>query len=153
MDKNILIQYADMRQEIKDIRRRIKETERKINKMLEGEIVSDTVQGTRTDGTIGSIRITGFPIRDYDKKQQSLIRLKRKLEITEEELMKNMTEAEEFIESIENSELRIMFRLHYIDDLTWIQTAHTMNSMFKKRVYTEGGCRKRNERFFKGLQV
>ena len=49
MDKNILIQYADMRQEIKDIRRRIKETERKINKMLEGEIVSDTVQGTRTD--------------------------------------------------------------------------------------------------------
>ena len=88
MDKNILIQYADMRQEIKDIRRRIKETERKINKMLEGEIVSDTVQGTRTDGTIGSIRITGFPIRDYDKKQQSLIRLKRKLEITEEELMK-----------------------------------------------------------------
>lgn len=151
MDKNILIQYADMRQEIKDIRRRIKETERKINKMLEGEIVSDTVQGTRTDGTIGSIRITGFPIRDYDKKQQSLIRLKRKLEITEEELMKNMTEAEEFIESIENSELRIMFRLHYIDDLTWIQTAHTMNSMFKKRVYTEAACRKRNERFFKEL--
>lgn len=151
MDKNILIQYADMRQEIKDIRRRIKETERKINKMLEGEIVSDTVQGTRTDGTIGSIRITGFPIRDYDKKQQSLIRLKRKLEITEEELMKNMTEAEEFIESIKNSELRIMLRLHYIDDLTWIQTAHTMNSMFKKRVYTEAACRKRNERFFKEL--
>lgn len=151
MNKNILIQYADMRQEIKDIRRRIKETERKINKMLEGEIVSDTVQGTRIDGTIGSIRITGFPIRDYDKKQQSLIRLKRKLEITEEELMKNMTEAEEFIESIENSELRIMLRLHYIDDLTWIQTAHTMNSMFKKRVYTEAACRKRNERFFKEL--
>lgn len=151
MDKNILIQYADTRQEIKDIRRRIKETERKINKMLEGEIVSDTVQGTRIDGTIGSIRITGFPIRDYDKKQQSLIRLKRKLEITEEELMKNMTEAEEFIESIENSELRIMLRLHYIDDLTWIQTAHTMNSMFKKRVYTEAACRKRNERFFKEL--
>ena len=151
MDKNILIQYADMQQEVKDIRRRIDDTERKINKMLEGEIVSDTVQGTRVDGTIGSIRITGFPIRDYDKKQQSLIRLKRKLEITEEELMKNMTEAEEFIESIKNSELRIMLRLHYIDDLTWIQTAHTMNSMFKKRVYTETACRKRNERFFKEL--
>ncbi len=151
MDKNILIQYADMQQEVKDIRRRIDDTERKINKMLEGEIVSDTVQGTRVDGTIGSIRITGFPIRDYDKKQQSLIRLKRKLEITEEELMKNMTEAEEFIESIKNSELRIMLRLHYIDDLTWIQTAHTMNSMFKKRVYTEAACRKRNERFFKEL--
>ena len=62
-----------------------------------------------------------------------------------------MTEAEEFIESIKNSELRIMLRLHYIDDLTWIQTAHTMNSMFKKRVYTEAACRKRNERFFKEL--
>ena len=36
MDKNILIQYADMQQEVKDIRRRIDDTERKINKMLGG---------------------------------------------------------------------------------------------------------------------
>lgn len=151
MDKNILIQYADMQQEVKAIRRKIDETERKINRMLKGETVSDTVRGTRRDGTIGPIKITGFPIKEYDQKQQSLERLKRKLEIAEIELLEAMTEAEEFIESIESSELRIMFRLYYIDDLTWVQTAHAMNSMFKNRVYTEGSCQKKNERFFKGL--
>ena len=151
MDKNILIQYTDMQQEVKAIRRKIDETERKINRMLKGETVSDTVRGTRRDGTIGPIKITGFPSKEYDQKQQSLERLKRKLEIAEIELLEAMTEAEEFIESIESSELRIMFRLYYIDDLTWVQTAHAMNSMFKNRVYTEGSCQKKNERFFKGL--
>lgn len=151
MDKNILIQYADMQQEAKAIRRKIDETERKINGMLKGETVSDTVRGTRKDGTIGPIKITGFPIKEYDQKQQNLERLKRKLEIAEIELLETMTEAEEFIESVENSELRIMFRLYYIDDLTWVQTAHAMNSMFKNRVYTEDSCRMKNTRFFSKL--
>lgn len=151
MDKNILIQYADMQQEVKAIRRKIDETERKMGKILKGETVSDTVRGTRKDGTIGPIKITGFPIKEYDQKQQNLERLKRKLETAEIELLEAMTEAEEFIESIENSELRIMFRLYYIEDMTWVQTAHAMNSMFKNRVYTEGSCQKKNERFFKGL--
>lgn len=150
MDKKVLIQYADMQQEVKDIRRRIDEIERRLRNM-KGETVSDTVKGTRKDGTIGSIRITGFPERDYQEKKQKLKRLKAKLEGAEEELLEMMTEAEEFIESIEDSELRIMFRLYYIDDLTWVQTAHAMNSMFKKRRYTEGSCQKKNERYFKGL--
>lgn len=151
MDKNILIQYTDMQQEVKAIRRKIDETERKINRMLKGETVSDTVRGTRRDGTIGPIKITGFPSKEYDQKQQNLERLKRKLEIAEIELLEAMTEAEEFIESIESSELRIMFRLYYIDDLTWVQTAHAMNSMFKKRAYTEDSCRMKNTRFFSKL--
>ncbi|HBI59896.1 MAG TPA: hypothetical protein DDY31_01575 [Lachnospiraceae bacterium] len=152
MDKNVLIQYADMQQEVKDIRRRIDEIERNLNRMIESkEMVSDTVKGTRKDGTIGAIKITGFPDQEYSKKSQSLKRLKAKLEQTEEELLEMMTDAEEFIESIEDSELRTMFRLHYIDDLTWNQTAHRMNSMFSKRVYTEDSCRKKNERFFKKI--
>lgn len=150
MDKNILIQYADMRQEIKDIRRRICEIESKIEKM-QGEIVSDTVKGTRKDGTIGSIRITGFPDREYQDRKRTLKRLKAKLEQTEGDLLSAMTEVEEFIESIESSELRTMFRLYYIDDLTWNQVAHAMNAMFKKRKYTEDSCRMRHARFFEKL--
>ena len=150
MDKKILIQYADMQQEVKDIRRRIAEIERRLGNM-KGEIVSDTVKGTRKDGTIGSIRITGFPERDYQEKKQKLKRLKAKLEGAEEELLEMMTEAEAFIESIGNSELRIMFRLYYMDGLTWVQTAHAMNSMFRKKHYTEDSCRMKNARFFKEL--
>ena len=49
MDKLILVQYCDMKEEIKDIRTRIKE----LDKFLENPpLVSDTVKGTRKDGTI-----------------------------------------------------------------------------------------------------
>ena len=45
MDKNILVQYCDMKKEIKDIRARI----RKLDKFLDNPpIVSDTVQGSRS---------------------------------------------------------------------------------------------------------
>ena len=83
---------------------------------------------------------------------QTLKQLKRRSEMTEIELLETIIEAEELIETIESSELRIMFRLYYIDDLTWVQTAHAMSSMFKNRVYTEGSCQKKNERFFKSLR-
>ena len=58
VDKAILTQYCDMKNEIKDIRARIK----KLDRFLENPpIVSDTVKGTRRDGTFGPIRITGIP--------------------------------------------------------------------------------------------
>ena len=58
MDKNILVQYCEMKKEIKDIRDRI----RKLDKFLENPpVVSDTVRGSRKDGTIGPIKITGIP--------------------------------------------------------------------------------------------
>lgn len=150
MDKKILIQYADMQQEVKDISRRIAEIERRLGSM-KGEIVSDTVKGTRKDGTIGPIRITGFPEANYQQQKSSLEKLRRKLKQTEEELLEAMTQTEEFIDGIESSELRIMFRLYYMDGLTWVQTAHAMNSMFRKKHYTEDGCRMKNARFFKEL--
>ena len=150
MDKKILIQSADMQQEVKDISRRIAEIERRLGSM-KGEIVSDTVKGTRKDGTIGPIRITGFPEANYQQQKSSLEKLRRKLKQTEEELLEAMTQTEELIEGIESSELRIMFRLYYMDGLTWVQTAHAMNSMFRKKHYTEDGCRMKNARFFKEL--
>ena len=59
MDKEILVQYAEMVEEIKDIRRRIKE----LDKYLEHPpIVADTVKGTRKDGTYGPIKITGIDV-------------------------------------------------------------------------------------------
>ena len=65
MDKNILVQYCDMKKEIKDIRARI----RKLDKFLDNPpIVSDTVQGSRKDGTIGLIKITGIPDPLYTRK-------------------------------------------------------------------------------------
>ena len=58
MDKEVLIQHCEMKAEIKDIRRRKEKLEKEIGRL---GIVSDTVKGTRLDGTYGSIKITGYP--------------------------------------------------------------------------------------------
>lgn len=150
MDKWILVQYCEMKVEIKDLRERI----RKLDKFLsDPPLVADTVKGTRRDGTIGPIKITGIPGPEYDQKQKSRKRLKRLLEEKEEELLELTCQAEEYIESIPKSELRIMFRLYYIDGLTWVQVAHRMNAMFPKRriKYTEDNCWRRNQRFFENV--
>ena len=55
-------------------------------------------------------------------------------------------QVDEYIETIEKSELRIIFRLYYIDDMSWVQVALKMNQMFPKRKvkYTENNCRMRH---------
>ena len=76
MDKEILVQYCEMREEIKDIRRRIGE----LDKYLEHPpIVSDTVKGTRKDGTYGPIKITGIPDPQYRRKGATRERLRKML--------------------------------------------------------------------------
>ncbi len=150
MDKNILVQYCDMKKEIKDIRARI----RKLDKFLDNPpIVSDTVQGSRKDGTIGLIKITGIPDPLYTRKLNMRERYWMLLERKEAELLELTCQAEEYIQSIPKSELRIMFRLYYIDGLTWVQVAHRMNGMFPNRriKYTEDNCWRRNQRFFENV--
>ena len=150
MDKDILVQYCEMKEEIKDLRRRIQ----KLDRFLENPpLVADVVKGTRRDGTIGPIKITGIPEPEYIRKQGIRERYRKLLETKEAELLELTCQVEEYIESIPKSELRIMFRLYYIDGLTWVQVAHRMNAMFPKRriKYTEDNCWRRNQRFFENV--
>ncbi|MDO4295037.1 MAG: hypothetical protein Q4D90_02625 [bacterium] len=150
MDREVLVQYADMMEEIKDIRKRIETLNKEIRK-LEQSQVSDTVKGSRGEYDIyGIIKITGIPDAVVTRKASALRRWQAMLELKEVELLELTCEAEEYIESIEKSELRIMFRLYYIDLLPWWKVAQQMNRIFPKRrkQYTEESCRKRNARFF-----
>lgn len=148
MDKNVLIQYVDMVEEIKDLRRRIHELEKQIDRIKEEGAVKDTVSGGM--GGTQHFVVEGFPVPEYNRKMMLLRSRKTMLEEKEAELLELTNQVEEYIGSIEKSELRIMFRLYYIDGLTWIQVAHRMNRMFPKRrkAYTEDSCRMRNTRFF-----
>lgn len=76
-------------------------------------------------------------------------RRRAKLEMLETDLIEKQLQVEEYIQTIDKSELRIMFRLYYIDSLTWYQVALRMNQMFPKRKikYTDDNCRKRHDRF------
>ena len=150
MDKEVLMQYCELQEEIKDLRKRI----RKLDKFLENpRIVADTVRGTRKDGTIGPIKIQGIPLPEYGKKELLRERYKELLERKETELLELTCQAEEYIESIEKADIRIMFMLYYLDGYPWVKVAETMNQMFpKKKVsYTEDSCRMRNNRFFEKI--
>ena len=147
MDMNVLVQYCELMEEIKDLRMRIK----KLDKFLQNPpIVSDMVKGTRKDGTIGAIRITGIPEPEYRRKEKIRERYRKMLELKEEELLELTCQAEEYIEGVEKPELRIMFRLYFIDGLPWIKVAQRMNIAFpnKKIPYTEDSCRMKKNRFF-----
>lgn len=149
MDKEILIQYCDMKQEIKYLRERIVKLEKQIEKIEKEGSVKDIVSGGM--GGIQHFPIEGFPFPEHDRTKILLQARRAMLVEKEAELLELTNQAEEYIASIEKSELRIMFRLYYIDGLTWVQVAYRMNRMFPKRriAYTDVSCKKRNERYFK----
>lgn len=150
IDKDILEQYCAMKEEAKDLRERIDKGEEYLRKMQqEGYQVSDSVKGTRKDGTIGAIRITGFPVPEYERIEKMTKKRNAKLKILEEDLLEATNKVDDFINTIPKSDLRMIFRFYYLDDMMWFQVANNMNSRFpKKRIkYTADSCRKRHDRY------
>ena len=155
MTKEILIEYCELRQEAADLRLRIERDQRRLSEMQEkGYVVSDTVKGTRKDGTIGPIKITGFPEPAYEDTKAMLKKRIAKLEIVESDLLAAVNKVDDYIETIPKSELRQIFRLYYLDDLTCAQVALQMNVRYpKKRMkYTEDGCRMKHNRYLEKVK-
>lgn len=123
-------------------------TEEKIERIEREGAVSDVVSGGM--GGIQHFTVTGFPVPEHARAKQLLISRRERLKMKEEELLELTNQMEEYIESIKKSEIRIMFRMYYIEGLTWNQVAHQMNEMFSKtkRIYTEDSCRMKGNRFF-----
>ena len=67
MDKELLVQYSELKEEIKDLRKRIQKLEKFLS---HPPVVADVVKGTRKDGTIGPIKITGIPEPEYVRRQR-----------------------------------------------------------------------------------
>ena len=155
MTKEILIEYCELRQEAADLRLRIERDQRRLSEMQEkGYVVSDTVKGTRKDGTIGPIKITGFPEPAYEDTKAMLKKRIAKLEIVESDLLAAVNKVDDYIETIPKSELRQIFRLYYLDDLTWAQVALQMNVRYQKKrmKYTEDGCRMKHNRYLEKVK-
>lgn len=151
MDKNILEQYIELKEEIQDLHDRIDRDQRRLDRIDEEGLVSDTVKGTRKDGTFGPIKITGYPIPEYNQVKNMIKKRVAKFHILENELQEAVNAVDEFIVRIPKSDLRMMFRLRYLDDKTWAAVAINMNYHFPKRKikYTEDNCRIRHDRNLK----
>ncbi len=98
MDKGILIEYADMKEEIKDLRRRIEKIQKELDK-LHGQIVVDSVScGKKGKKPLGTVKITGRPVGVISRKEQLLKKRTRRLEELEEELLEMTIQVEEYLE-------------------------------------------------------
>lgn len=153
MDKSVLIEYADMKEEIKDLRRRIEADRRELRK-LNAMVVADTVTlGKKGKKPLGTYKVEGQPIIAISRKQKAWEKKIAQMEEMEADLLEKQNEVEEYIQQIKKSEIRIMFRLYYLDDLPWYKVAIRMNQMFPNRriKYTEDNCKQKHKRYFDKL--
>lgn len=154
MDKEILIEYNAMKQEIKDLRRRIDEDTKELEKLNE-LIVSDSVTcGKKGKKPIRTVKIQGRPTAAITQKQKLLENRIERMGLLERKLIELTDQAEQYIEDIEKAELRIMFRYYFLDDMTYADVAKEMNRIFPKRKtkYSDENVKKKIQRFFKNFE-
>lgn len=144
MEKHILEQYIDAREEERDLVRRIQSINDQIRNMeMRGYMVADSVTcGKRGKKPLGTRRIQGIPMPEYERKKEKLKTYKLQLELENEKLLRILIKVEEYIESIADSRIRRIMRYRYVDDLSWVQVAHRMG-----RKHTAEGCRSAHDRY------
>lgn len=121
ISKEILIQYSDLQEEVKEVREKITKTEKQIAKIeIEGSVI-DTVTGGC--GGIQHFKIEGFPYPEYSRKKTLLYARKAILASLEMELLETLNQVEEFIASVKDSRMRRIITLRFIDNFTWNEVA------------------------------
>lgn len=143
MDKSILRQLADVRNEIRGLEQTIVSVQKKID-ALEQDKAYAIVVGSREDLTIGPIKVRGHP-KEYEEKIGELQKRKTLMEEKRIELLQMESMTEEYIQSINDSGLRQILRYRYIENLSWQQVAAQM-----RWKYSAESCRKKVERFMSG---
>lgn len=121
VSKEILTQYSDLQEEVKEVRERIERTEKQIAKIEEEGNVIDTVSGG--NGGIQHFKIEGFPYPEYSRKKSLLYVRKATLASLEMELLETLNQVEEFIAGVEDSRIRRIITLRFIENLSWNKVA------------------------------
>ena len=145
ISKEILIQYSDLQEEVKEVRERIERTERQIAKIEEDGNVIDTVSGG--GGGIQHFKIEGFPYPEYSRKKTLLYARKATLASLELELMEMLNQVDEFITSVDDSRMRRIITLRFIENLSWNKVADRIGGN-----NTEDSVKKAFYRFMENTQ-
>lgn len=106
---------------------------------LSGEMVEDVVTGSSSHFPYGKHKII---VRGADEKRLNSLRIR--LIKKKQELEKAIDEAENYLETVEDSEMRNILRLRYEKGMSWMEVARVCGS-------TEKAVQKRAERFLKNL--
>lgn len=139
----MLNQYISVKKEIEETRGKIAKVEKQIAKIEKEGAVIDTVSGG--DGGIQHFKIEGFPYPEYTKKKLLLNARQETLLKLEIELMQIVNDIELFISSIDDSFMRRIINLRFIERLSWQQVADRIGGN------TEDSVRMQFERFMQKM--
>ncbi len=143
--KEALIQYCDVREEIKDIQARMENLEEQIRKMEDrGYSVKDSVTGGA--GGIQHFVIEGYPYPEYTRRRTLLSIRRQQLKERELKLLELTNEAESYINEIRDSRMRRMITYRFLNNLSWFQVAQRIGGK-----HTADSCRMAVERFLEKI--
>lgn len=156
VSKEILNQYIDLQKECEEVRRKIDDLEVKIPKIQKrideieaGEIVKDRVRGGM--GGMQSFNIEGVPTEEYERRKTELLtkklllsQRKNTLELLEYELLQQTNDVELFIRSVDDSRLRRIINLRFVEKHSWNEVADRIGGG-----NTEDSVKKAFQRFMK----
>ena len=78
---------------------------------------------TGGSGGIQHFKIEGFPVVAYERARAALAKNIQRIEDKYTELLELQNDVEEYIDSINDSRMRRIVRMRFIDKLTWNQVA------------------------------
>ncbi len=142
-----MIKKQELKQ-IDSLRKEIKYIEDKIDKLNSKpvQIVQDSVSASSVSFpyTRHTAKIEGFETPKNKNKYKKMLKDKRyKLE-------KAINHLEYELNQIEDSELRMLIRYRYEDNLNYVQIAHRMND-YGEKIYSDDSVRMKLNRFFEKL--
>jgi hypothetical protein len=140
--KEVLSQYSDLQEEVKEVRLKIERLEKDISKIEAGEMVIDSVSGG--DGGKQHFKIEGIPFPEYSRKKTLLYARKATLQLLEDDLLEKTNEVEEFIASVDDSRIRRIINLRFLENQSWNKVADQIGGN-----NTEDSVRKAFDRFMK----
>ena len=123
--KDLLIQYSDLQEEIKEKRKKVSEIEDLIEKLKNEGTVVDKVKGGL--GGEQGFKIEGFPEKEYKRRISILKRRNEELAKSENDLLEQMEKIELFIEQIPNSRDRRIFEKMFLENKTQQQIAREIH--------------------------
>lgn len=144
MTKEILTQYSDLQEEIKEVRQKIIKLENEIEKIEHEGTVMDSVTGGF--GGTQHFKIEGVPIPECNHKKTLLYSRKTTLQLLEDDLLEKTNQVEEFIAGLSDSRMRRIINFRFLENKSWLQTAYALGGKA-----TADSVRMEFERFFKKM--
>lgn len=128
MTLELLEQYADMRREAQMWERELDELRRK------NSVVKDTVRGSMSSFPYTSHPVT---IQGVPEPSKRFSAREKRLEERRERLAEQLAEIDDFIDSLEDSQLRQIIQYRYVKGYSWVKTAqmvHNKESTVRMRI-------------------